>query len=322
MYNQPETALEKYGINLTKISRGRGYYLCDTSIGQKVLCPYGRTEESAARQDGLLKYLKEQGIPCEQIIATDSGQILSADNLEAHYILKDFFPQKECETDDVKSVCECMKAIAKMHKAIISYPKASQYDKEDDLIERLTKKRNELKHLSSYIRKKSNLNDFERMYINNYRYYMIQANQAIECIEKLLQTGIEKQLCHMSLNQHNIVNYNGQWVIINYEKAALSYPQVDVAEFGRKILEKSNWSYLTGDRIINAYEEENEFTDNQKMLLGALFLFPEKICKIVNQYSMSRKNTITQQKKDKLEKVIRQEDARRLFLKKEFSIEF
>ena len=100
---------------------------------------------------------------------------------------------------------------------------------------------------------------------------------------------------------------------------AISYPQVDIAEFGRKILEKNNWSCSLAEKMINSYESINPLSDIQKEILGALFLFPEKICKIVNQYTSSRKNAISLNKIEKLEKVIEQEAYRELFLQKTFS---
>ena len=40
MYNQPEVALEKYELTVSRIIKGRGAYICDTGIGQKLLVPY------------------------------------------------------------------------------------------------------------------------------------------------------------------------------------------------------------------------------------------------------------------------------------------
>lgn len=39
MYNQPEVALEKYELTVSRIIKGRGAYICDTGIGQKLLVP-------------------------------------------------------------------------------------------------------------------------------------------------------------------------------------------------------------------------------------------------------------------------------------------
>ena len=323
MYNQPETALEKYEINLTKISKGRGYYLCDTSIGQKILWPYTKTEEKAKQQRELLIYLQNKGIICEQITPTSSGEILSVDNCDAHYILKDYIPQKECDIESVGEICECMKTIARLHKILYEYPATSDFkENEDDLLLRMIKKKNEMKRLNTYIRKKNTKNDFERLYTKYFPEYMSQAEKAINCLENSLKEIDKKQLCHMYLNQHNIVNFSGQWIVINYEKVAISYPQVDIAEFGRKILEKNNWSCSLAEKMINSYESINPLSDIQKEILGALFLFPEKICKIVNQYTSSRKNAISLNKIEKLEKVIEQEAYRELFLQKTFSFDF
>lgn len=45
MYNQPEVALEKYELTVSRIIKGRGAYICDTGIGQKLLVPYRGHEQ-------------------------------------------------------------------------------------------------------------------------------------------------------------------------------------------------------------------------------------------------------------------------------------
>ena len=47
MYNQPEVALEKYELTVSRIIKGRGAYICDTGIGQKLLVPYRGHEQRA-----------------------------------------------------------------------------------------------------------------------------------------------------------------------------------------------------------------------------------------------------------------------------------
>ena len=40
MYNQTEVALEQYELEVKKIVKGRGAYICDTNKGVKMLMPF------------------------------------------------------------------------------------------------------------------------------------------------------------------------------------------------------------------------------------------------------------------------------------------
>ena len=58
MYNQPEVALEKYELTVSRIIKGRGAYICDTGIGQKLLVPYRGHEQRACTLRDTLAFIQ------------------------------------------------------------------------------------------------------------------------------------------------------------------------------------------------------------------------------------------------------------------------
>lgn len=73
MYNQPEVALEKYELTVSRIIKGRGAYICDTGIGQKLLVPY-RGHEQRAGTAGYAGIYPEKRYGCGADI-TDKGAV-------------------------------------------------------------------------------------------------------------------------------------------------------------------------------------------------------------------------------------------------------
>ena len=61
MYNQPEVALEKYELTVSRIIKGRGAYICDTGIGQKLLVPYRGHEQRACTLRDTLAFIQRNG---------------------------------------------------------------------------------------------------------------------------------------------------------------------------------------------------------------------------------------------------------------------
>ena len=90
MYNQPEVALEKYELTVSRIIKGRGAYICDTGIGQKLLVPYRGHEQRACTLRDTLAFIQRNGMDVEQISQTKEQCIISRDNCEDAYILKDY----------------------------------------------------------------------------------------------------------------------------------------------------------------------------------------------------------------------------------------
>ena len=114
MYNQPEVALEKYELTVSRI-KGRGAYICDTGIGQKLLVPYRGHEQRACTLRDTLAFIQRNGMDVEQISQTKEQCIISRDNCEDAYILKDYRAGRECSTDDDSGGS---RALAQLHNIL------------------------------------------------------------------------------------------------------------------------------------------------------------------------------------------------------------
>lgn len=323
MYNQPEVALAKYDLSAGQITKGRGAYICQTNLGTKLLVPYKGSEERAQLLREIMAFLQEQGMPVEQILATTEGTVLSKDDSETNYILKDCLEGTECNTKNEQELSIAFGELARLHmrmeKGMELIP---QYMKNEgkSLLEMCEKHYRELVNVKNYVRSRKKKNEFERLFQGQYEHFAEHARLAISYFGGLEQTGAKQFLCHGDFNQHNVIQKNGEWSIINFEHINFGYPMMDLANFLRKIMEKNNWNLQLGTKLIQSYEDKRVLNDVERRQLGYILLFPEKFWKISNHYGNARKSWVSGRDIEKLEKLVEQEKARNEFLSQIFSL--
>jgi len=89
---------------------------------------------------------------------------------------------------------------------------------------------------------------------------------------------------------------------------------VDLANFVRKMLEKNRWEKDLGMRLLEQYDKARAMCADEKKLLYAMLLFPEKFWKVSNHYSNSRKTWVSEREIEKLVRMSELEPARSRFL--------
>lgn len=323
MYNQPEVALAKYDLAAGQITKGRGAYICETDLGTKLLVPYKGSEERARLLQEIMAFVQEHGMPVEQILETVDGTVLSKDDSEMNYILKDYVEGTECNTRNEKELRIAFGELAKLHRCMEGYEKEiPQYIKNDQkgLLEVCEKHYKELVNVKNYVRSRKKKNEFERLFQGEYEHFAEHARLAIAYFDGMEQKEARQLFCHGDYNQHNIVQSEGVWKIVHFERMNYGYPMVDLANFLRKIMEKNDWQVELGGKLIAEYERTRKLDDMERKQLGYMLLFPEKFWKITNHYGNARKSWVSGRDIEKLEKLMEQEDQRIQFLHQIFSL--
>ena len=146
------------------------------------------------------------------------------------------------------------------------------------------------------------------------------AEASIKELENVSQINPKCDICHGEFNQHNVIHQEHRWYIVNFENFMYSWSVMDLANFLRKMLEKSNWDIALGMRLIEIYDKHCSLSKESLRQLYGLLLFPEKFWKITNHYINSRKAWISGRDIEKLKKVIEQEQERLNFMENLFSI--
>ena len=89
--------LEQYELEIAGTRRGRGNFICETDKGSKQLCEFHGSEKKLEVQNRILWKIREAG--CRMVdtaVENREGKLVSADRDENRYVVKDWFPGREC----------------------------------------------------------------------------------------------------------------------------------------------------------------------------------------------------------------------------------
>lgn len=323
MYNQPETILEQYDLEIKQIVKGRGAYICDTDQGQKLLMPFRGSKERGAFLREVLQKLSRQGFAIEQICVTKEGEAVAVDESGTRYWLKDYVSGSECSTARESEMRGAVEQLADFHSRtreceleIPAFMKSGR----GQPTQVYRRHYRELIKVKNYVNSRKSRNAFEHLFQEQYPHYIENAKEAIELLEALEQQGWEiDSLCHGDFNQHNVLRTSEGMRMVHFETMCCNEPVVDLSNFVRKMMEKNNWDTHLGIGLLETYDRKRKLSGREWQLLYLTLLFPEKFWKISNHYSNSRKAWVSGRDIDKMNRMIGVEPSRERFLQNLFS---
>lgn len=320
LYIQPEIILEQYDIQVQQIRKGRGTFLCETNRGNLVLTPYKGTEKRAGMIQEILAMLQSRQIAVEQILRTLEGNASATDDAGNRYLLKEQVNGTECGTKSLVQMRAAAQTIGKLHLVLDmeDYRKMWTCESPLPLGDSMEKRIRELVKIRNYIKGKKNKNEFESLFWKHCDCFIKQAREASRIMQQC-QENLRLQICHGELNQHNILETEHGWQIVNYESICLQPACCDLVNYLRKMLEKNNWNADIGRGIWEAYAQIRPLERDEKKALYALLLFPEKFRKVANHYMNSNKAWPCGRDLEKLQQVIVAESGKARFLEMLFA---
>ncbi len=321
MYNRTEIILEAYPFEFTDIQKGRGVYICLCKDGsRKILKEFSGSISKAELLDRFLKYLKERAGMAEQIVYTKEEQALFTDTDETRYYMRTWFEGRECDTRNREDILCAVRRLARFHMDVAGFeePLPQMMTRTPDFLEReCGRHTRELHKVRNYIMSKKKKNEFETAFLNEYQYYLSQADDAVNRIQNMDKepSGEYFGICHGDYSQHNLLFTAAGPVIINYERFCRDAYISDFAHFFRKIMEKHNWNTGLGMDLISAYDKVRRLARWELQQLAVRMVYPEKFWKVANHYFNSRKSWANNRDSEKLSKICAQEKERTEFLK-------
>lgn len=326
MNDRAVALLEQYDVEVLRTRKGRGAVLCDTSNGCLIFKEYAGNEDRIHLQDKLLQHIGETGkVAVESIVPTKEGELFVRDGDGALYILKTYHEGRECNIFDKTECVEAVKLLARLHECT-ELPVDTEGIPAPFAPEKEYEKRNrELKRVRKYLQQRSQKTWFEICLLTTYNLFLEQAlcvteewNHYKEQSGGRAVSDTSRIFCHGDYQYHNILHGEEGWFLINFEKCLPDDPIRDLYLLLRKLLEKSNWSISLGKELLEAYEKERPISNMSRMDLYYRLAYPEKFWKIVNFYYNSGKAWIPERNREKLEKLIKQEEEKQRFLDEVF----
>lgn len=326
MNDRAIAVLEKYDIEVLRSWKGRSAILCETKTGIKILKEYKGSEERLLLQQQLLREIKKNGFyHLEDIISSKEGGVLVKDEEMNSYYLKEYSEGKECNIRDYQETGYVVEQMALLHKAM----ELPEFVKEKEiqpysLVKEFEKHNRELKKIKKYLKSKRQKSDFEYFLYQNYGRFLEKSEKILEEVrENTKLLGEEKSrskgcLCHGDFQHHNALLSKDGIFFINFEKYVFDSPMRDLSLFFRKMMEKNNWSKEVGLFVLESYQKQRKISEEEKYQLYYRLCYPEKFWKIANFYFNSSKVWIPAKNTEKLEKVLKQEEEKFVFLESDF----
>lgn len=321
MYNQTEAILSQYDLEIRQMTKGRGFLICETNQGTKLLCPFKGSKEKGDWLKRYLDALKESGYLVETILLNQKGEAVTEDEVTGErFWMKDAFQGTELSTSRLGEIIEAAGELAKYHNTSVQICLGDCGIGTFDVVEACVRHSRELVKVKNYIRTKKKKQEFEQIYMRYFESMHETAEKSCEILHRQAEKEAAYMVCHGDCNQHNIVWIEGRWQLIHFENVAYSWAMWDLSTYIRKMMEKNGWNEELGMAMIQEYHRIRPFSKEEYQQLCGLLLFPEKFWKVANHYMSSNKAWIPEKDIEKLKKVIEQEIHRLKFVENLFSI--
>lgn len=318
--------LESYNLEIRRLYRGRGAWLCETDRGVKLFRVYHGSPIHLQWEAMVKASLRERGyIYIDGFVANKEGCYLTEDEDGKKYVLSDWYEGRECSTRDKEEILRAVAYMAWMHKGMCQMTRNEEIYQvfgQGNIYEEMSRRRRELKTIRNYILRKKQKNAFDRKFMEVYQEFDEAGEEGQELLigaeynKMLAQSKEEQRLCHGDYNQHNVLITGNELALVRFDKMNMELQVYDLYVFLRKIMEKNRWNKGLGLAMLQTYHQVMPFNRGQINCLYGMMVFPEKFWKIANRYHNSRKSWFSAQNMNKLDKLIREKKERQEFLSK------
>lgn len=323
MNDKNTEVLQQYELDVSAIRRGRGAWICETDRGVKLLKEYKGTVKRLEFEDSVLEQIQIQGYPyIDRYVRNREESLISVGDDGTRYLVKNWFPDGECNIKDRYDILNAVSRIALLHRMFRNIEFQEEWNMGSILAQppeqEMERHNKELRRARTYIKNKHQKTDFELCVIGNFHTFYEQAVIAQEGLADLLAGDDQNKLflCHGELDQHHILMGEYDIAIIEFNKMHLGLQMTDLYHFMRKVMEKHDWNMDLGLSMLEAYDRTLPLSQNDKKCLYFLFLYPEKYWKQINFYFNANKAWIPARNVEKLRNLQEQLNSRDRFLSK------
>ena len=313
--------LQQYEGETLEVRRGRGAWICERNDGLKLLKEYRGTLRRLEFEEAVLHELRDQGIRAvDQYVRNRDGELITAAPDGTKYILKDWFPDRECNLKDGREILTCTGRIAGFHRALRQIAWKEDWNLGSivppGIAEEMRRHSREMKRVRTFISGKRKKSEFELCVMQHFEEFYEQALRAQDELELLWRKQGQDRLflCHGDLDQHHVLVGSGDVAFIEFNQMHRGCQIADLYRFMRKVMEKHGWNERLGLAMIESYDHVLPVDREDRECLYYLFLYPEKYWKQLNYYYNANKAWIPPKNVEKLKAIEEQQEGRNRFL--------
>lgn len=318
MNDRAVALFEEYDLEVEQTKKARGAIVAATNLGPVALWEYSGKPEKLQLYQDVCDRLQEKGFPyTDNLIKNAEGEFFVTDYEGKRYVVKRYIEGRECDVYNSDDCCMIAGELAALHQ-LMEF--GDEIAAEELAVRDFSKRDTELVRVRSFMRKQSQKGEFELAFLKEYSYFEAVAKEASDvldkaCLDRLSQLVLKNgTFCHGDSTQHNLLIHQNHLVATHFEKCCKDIQVRDLYLFLRKILEKNEWSYDFGIRVMDAYMSKKDLDQDEKRYLYARLLYPERFWKIANAYLNKRKSLPPRRQSEKLQALKEIEPQRRQFL--------
>ncbi len=289
----PNDLISQYELNVRKCYYSRNNYFIDTDSARYVLRKVNITPEQIMFVNEALVHLKNSGFSHVNSIHETKKKLPYAINRGQVYVLQDRQDGEDIEFNKEEDVAGMIRLLAQFHKSGVNFE--SEHRKSEnvhlkDLYTHLKKRHRETQILKKKVVPLSQKTTFEILFLKGYKPYEDLQKMAIECIDGascdrvMGDVKIRKSLAHNDYKYHAVSRVGNSYNLIQIDQCTYNIQILDLSSILIKIMQKNKWDTKLLMRLIEEYENVRKMSPEEKSLLKAMLIFPEKYSSLCNKY--------------------------------------
>ena len=307
---------EGYGLKYYGGSRTRTGLVCKTDAGLRELKKARVSQREILFAHDVKKHLYRNGFSelCLFYTALDGQPFFVWDGTA--YLLEEPMPSQNLEEEQAETFRLGAALMGRMHRLAEGGHSVYGIWEGTRLPAYFSKRRGELAKIKRRIDKKSAYTAIDLMVLRQYHRFMEQAAEAEELLEAadygLMAAEAEEKglFCHNSFKgDHLRRREDGVIFIGGFEGCSADVPLLDLAAYLRRFMRKSTGKKEDLERVLAAYQKERSLSRQEKALLLAMTVFPDRFMRLVNETYNKRQVCVSSAMEEKLEETLREEDG-------------
>ena len=293
-----------YGIKLYNGIRTRTGFVCKTNQGAKEIRKVSNDISRLISESELRNYIKKRGFIISTFQKRENGDFFYELN-GTKYVLEESLQGNEMDFSNFSNACECAKTLAFFHNCTEGFKYQTMKNDAQKMIYTFQKRNLELNRIRKRIKESRKYSSIDLVIIENFETVSNMISKSLSIIEKHTNKNINQKyiVCHNSFKGDNIrLLENGKKTVTNLDKCSYNFNVADVSDFLRRLIKTELLEFSDIYKILNSYKEIRNINENEKNILKALLIFPQKFLTICNEYYNKRSVCISEAMLERFEK--------------------
>ncbi len=289
----PNDLLNQYDLIVKRSQYSRSNFLLDTNKGKYILRKVNIQTEQILFMYDAINHLRKNGFMEVEVIYLTKKNLPYATSKGQIYIMQSYTTSNDVEFKDTTDIKGIIRLLANFHTCGLNFDATERSEKIihiKDVYVYFQKRIRDTNTLKKKVLPLSKKTEFEHLFLKDYTTYLTLQHLALECIDKesidnlIKYAQTNKSLAHNDYNYHSVTKIGDNIYLSNLEKCSYNMQILDLCSILMKVMQKNNWDTDLLVTLIKEYEDIRTLSPEEKSILKAMMIFPEKFASICNKY--------------------------------------